>query len=91
MATNLIKAGYSLIVHNQVFFGECLAAALAADGRRAAVAGDVPAALDQGALPPESLQSRALAWGQQLVGAGVNLDLAPVLDTVPPGTASSRP
>jgi DNA-binding NarL/FixJ family response regulator len=46
---------HSLIVHNQVFFGECLAAALAADGRRAAVAGDVPAALDQVRRQPPDL------------------------------------
>jgi beta-N-acetylhexosaminidase len=53
---------------------------------------DIPAALDQGALPPATLQERAQAWGQELVGAGLNLDLAPVLDTVPPGTdAANQP
>jgi beta-N-acetylhexosaminidase len=53
---------------------------------------DVPAALDQGALPPATLQDLARAWGQELVGAGVNLDLAPVLDTVAPGTdAANQP
>ncbi|MBO0682879.1 MAG: glycoside hydrolase family 3 protein [Candidatus Dormibacteraeota bacterium] len=46
---------------------------------------DLPAAVDQGQMAPSSLQYSALAWGQELVAAGVNLDLAPVMDTVPPG------
>src|SRR5205809_2250125 len=47
---------------------------------------NVPAALDQGAMDPAELQMRARAWGRELVAAGVNLNLAPAMDTVPPDT-----
>ena len=53
---------------------------------------DIPAALDQGRMAPVRLEYWALDWGQELAGAGVNLDLAPVMDTVPPGQdASNQP
>lgn len=45
----------------------------------------IPSALQQGTDDPAVLQSQALAWGAQLRSAGINLDLAPVMDTVPPG------
>ncbi len=48
----------------------------------------VPAALVQGSRRPATLRSQARAWGQQLKRAGVNVNLAPVLDTVP---ARGRP
>lgn len=44
---------------------------------------DIPTALDQGRLAADTLRSRANRWGSQLRKAGINLDLAPVLDTVP--------
>lgn len=43
----------------------------------------MPTALEQGTWAPASLQRRATQWGEQLASAGVNLDLAPVADTVP--------
>jgi beta-N-acetylhexosaminidase len=46
----------------------------------------IPSALDQGALTPAVLKSRATRWGRELLEAGVNVDLAPVADVVPPGT-----
>jgi beta-N-acetylhexosaminidase len=46
----------------------------------------IPSALDQGALRPSALTSMAAAWGRQLRAAGVNLNLAPVMDVVPAGT-----
>jgi beta-N-acetylhexosaminidase len=46
----------------------------------------MPAALDQGWLTPSSLQQQAASWGRQLRLAGVNLNLAPVMDVVPAGT-----
>lgn len=52
---------------------------------------DLPAAVDQGQMTPASLQESALAWGQELIAAGVNLDLGPVMDTVPPGADLSNP
>ena len=43
----------------------------------------MPSALDQGRVDPATLRSDAETWGGQLRQAGVNLNLAPVLDTVP--------
>ena len=46
---------------------------------------NIPDALEQGSLDPAVLQTRALAWAHELAAAGVNLNLAPAMDTVPPG------
>jgi beta-N-acetylhexosaminidase len=48
----------------------------------------IPSAVTQGELDPEVLQRAAATWGRELKRAGVNLDLAPVMDVVPPGTAA---
>ncbi len=50
----------------------------------------IPSALSQGELSDARLQQQAAAWGDQLRQAGVNLDLAPVMDVVPSGTASEN-
>lgn len=42
----------------------------------------MPTALTQGTWATSTLTSAATTWGQQLKAAGVNLDLAPVMDTV---------
>ena len=47
----------------------------------------IPSAVAQGQLSPATLQKDAAVWGRELKQAGVNLDLAPVMDVVPPGTA----
>jgi beta-N-acetylhexosaminidase len=47
----------------------------------------IPSAVSQGELAPSVLQREAAGWGRELERAGVNLDLAPVMDVVPPGTA----
>jgi beta-N-acetylhexosaminidase len=44
---------------------------------------EIPQAIEQGQLAPAALQADATRWGQQLAAAGVNVNLAPVLDTVP--------
>ena len=44
---------------------------------------DIPTALTQGTLTPGTLRDQAAGWGRELAAAGVDLDLAPVLDTVP--------
>jgi beta-N-acetylhexosaminidase len=46
----------------------------------------IPSALRQGAESPASLRNDARRWAAQLRAAGVNLDLAPVADTVPSAT-----
>ena len=43
----------------------------------------IPTALTQGGYATSTLRADAKTWGAQLKAAGVNLDLAPVLDTVP--------
>jgi beta-N-acetylhexosaminidase len=50
----------------------------------------IPSALTQGQLSAAELQRRAAAWGRELRSAGVNLDLAPVMDVVPSATASQN-
>jgi beta-N-acetylhexosaminidase len=52
----------------------------------------IPSALAQGTVDPPALQGDAAGWGRQLSGAGLNLDFAPVMDVVPPGTdAQNQP
>jgi beta-N-acetylhexosaminidase len=52
----------------------------------------IPTAVAQGRLSESALQSSARQWGAQLRAAGVNLDFAPVMDVVPPGTdAENQP
>jgi beta-N-acetylhexosaminidase len=46
----------------------------------------IPSALDQSAIGPATLRTSAALWGRELASAGVNLNFAPVLDVVPPGT-----
>jgi beta-N-acetylhexosaminidase len=45
----------------------------------------IPQALTQGGWSVATLQAAAQHWGGQLTAAGVNLNLAPVTDTVPVG------
>jgi beta-N-acetylhexosaminidase len=45
----------------------------------------IPSALLQGQIPTATLQAEAATWGRELSAAGVNLDLGPVMDVVPPG------
>jgi len=47
----------------------------------------IPSAVAQGELARGVLRRDAAEWGRELRLAGVNLDLAPVMDVVPPGTA----
>ncbi len=50
----------------------------------------MPSALAQGSWSVATLRRHAAQWGGELRAAGVNLDLAPVMDVVPPGTASTN-
>lgn len=43
---------------------------------------DMPSAVEQGAMDVDTLRTQAARWGGQLAQAGVNVDLAPVVDTV---------
>ena len=50
----------------------------------------MPSAVVQGSWTTSALRNQASIWGSQLHAAGVNLNLAPVMDTVPAGTASTN-
>lgn len=52
---------------------------------------DIPSAVQQGTESPAKLTNDATVWGGQLRAAGINLDLAPVLDTVPANFGSNPP
>jgi beta-N-acetylhexosaminidase len=51
---------------------------------------DMPTALTQGGWSPDRLHDHAARWGRQLHHAGVNMNLAPVVDTVPGPRAARR-
>ena len=50
----------------------------------------MPSALIQGTWPVSALRAAAAGWGKELRAAGVNFDLAPVMDVVPTATAASN-
>ncbi len=50
----------------------------------------LPTAREQGDLPADELAALAAGMGSSLDAAGVNLDLAPVVDVVPPGTEADN-
>jgi beta-N-acetylhexosaminidase len=51
----------------------------------------IVSAVQQGGIPPATLRGYARGWGAELRRAGVNVNLAPVLDTVPEGFGSNPP
>jgi beta-N-acetylhexosaminidase len=50
----------------------------------------LPTAREQGALPADQLDGLAAELGASLASAGITLDLAPVVDVVPPGTEAGN-
>lgn len=53
---------------------------------------DMPAAIDQGGGDPADTETSATTWGAELAAAGINLNLAPVMDLVPdPARAGNNP
>jgi len=50
----------------------------------------MPSALVQGSWAEAALRAAATQWGTDLRAAGVNLNLAPVMDVVPEGTAAGN-
>jgi beta-N-acetylhexosaminidase len=51
----------------------------------------IPTAVAQGRLSPADLRAQTLDWAGRLAGIGVNLDLAPVSDTVPASIGAGNP
>src|SRR3954447_10726963 len=50
----------------------------------------IPTAVKQGTFSASTLRHDAGVWGRQLAAAGVNINLAPVLDTVPASRTSTN-
>src|SRR4051794_1800017 len=50
----------------------------------------IPTAVKQGTFSAATLRHDAGVWGRQLAAAGVNINLAPVLDTVPANRTSTN-
>ena len=50
----------------------------------------MPSELVQGTQATSGLRAQAQTWGGELRAAGVNLNLAPVMDVVPQATAASN-
>lgn len=50
----------------------------------------IPPALQQGTMSPEALRTEAEKWGDELAGAGVHYNLAPVADVVPTAKLSTN-
>jgi beta-N-acetylhexosaminidase len=50
----------------------------------------IPSALEQGIMTPAKLTARATVWGKELKAAGINVNLAPVADTVPAGLGTAN-
>ena len=51
----------------------------------------IPSATVQGAWSPATLARRAGLWAQEMSASGITMNLAPVADTVPSGTARRNP
>jgi beta-N-acetylhexosaminidase len=50
----------------------------------------IPSATEQGKMDDASLQAKWTAWGAELLAVGVNMNLAPVADTVPADKVDSN-
>lgn len=50
----------------------------------------IPAAVEQATWSADELAARASDWGEQLTEAGVDVDLAPVADVVPPDKVATN-
>jgi beta-N-acetylhexosaminidase len=51
----------------------------------------IPSAVEQGRWDAATLRARTSDWARRLAAVGVTMDLAPVADTVPAGTADQNP
>jgi beta-N-acetylhexosaminidase len=49
----------------------------------------MPSGLEQGAMDAPSLEAAATTWGGELASAGVNMNLAPVVDLIPDAAAAA--
>ena len=51
----------------------------------------IPPATEQGRWSPDQMRQAATTWGRELRSAGVNVDLAPIADTLSPAVGKANP
>lgn len=91
-ATRALVERYTGLVSEETTRGEPLLVATDQEGGLVQVLrgpgfSEIPRATTQATWEPAELERRAQAWGAELAAAGVNLNLAPVVDLVPEETA----
>ncbi len=91
-ATRDLVERYTALVSEETTRGEPLLVATDQEGGLVQVLrgpgfSEIPRATTQATWEPAELERRAQAWGAELAAAGVNLNLAPVVDLVPEETA----
>nr|WP_249355941.1 glycoside hydrolase family 3 N-terminal domain-containing protein [Cellulosimicrobium cellulans] len=91
-----LVAGFTALVSPETTNGTPLFVATDQEGGKVQVLrgpgfSQIPTATDQARLDPATLQADATTWGAELAAAGVNLNLAPVMDLLPEGTAAQNP
>ncbi|MFI2105364.1 glycoside hydrolase family 3 N-terminal domain-containing protein [Isoptericola sp. NPDC019693] len=86
-ATRELVARYTALVSRRSTHGTPLLVATDQEGGLVQVLrgpgfSEIPKATEQATWKPATLQQRAQGWGDELAAAGVNLNLAPVMDLV---------
>ncbi|SKC81425.1 glycoside hydrolase family 3 N-terminal domain-containing protein [Krasilnikoviella flava] len=95
-ATRDLVDGYTALVSRRSTHGTPLLVATDQEGGLVQVLrgpgfSDIPAATEQATWQPGTLEKRARGWGDELAAAGVNLNLAPVMDLVDEADAKDNP
>ncbi|MFC7879549.1 glycoside hydrolase family 3 N-terminal domain-containing protein [Isoptericola sp. NPDC057391] len=95
-ATRELVDGYTSLVSRRTTHGTPLLVATDQEGGLVQVLrgpgfSEIPKATEQATWKPATLQRRAQGWGDELAAAGVNLNLAPVMDLVDEDDAADNP
>jgi beta-N-acetylhexosaminidase len=93
-ATAAVTAQFTTLVSPQSTAGVPLLIATDQEGGQVQVLrgpgfSDIPTAVNQGVLDTAALQGNAELWGSELATAGVNMNLAPVVDLIPSAAAAA--
>jgi beta-N-acetylhexosaminidase len=94
-ATSSVVARFRALVNSRTTGGEQLLVATDQEGGEVQVLqgpgfAAMPTGLAQGGMSSSILTEDARAWGGQLTAAGVNMDLAPVVDLVPSAASAAH-
>ncbi|MFC8598761.1 glycoside hydrolase family 3 N-terminal domain-containing protein [Isoptericola sp. NPDC057191] len=95
-ATRELVDEYTALVSRRSTHGTPLLVATDQEGGKVQVLrgpgfSDIPEATEQATWSPATLRRRARGWGDELAAAGVNLNLAPVMDLVDEADAADNP